>query len=231
MNKLPPVTKNLLIINVLCWMGTMALGKYGIDLHKLLGLHFFLAPSFKIWQLVTYMFLHDGFQHIFFNMFAVWMFGRVMEIEWGSRKYLLFYLVCGIGAGLMQELCQFVHYELVYANYSLAEVGNGITIPMMQYLDRILTVGASGAVYGILLGYGMTYPENRIVILFPVPFPVKAKWLVVGYVVLELVLGLRNSAADNVAHFAHLGGMLAGFLLILYWKHKERKDNHIKFTW
>ncbi|MCQ2068646.1 MAG: rhomboid family intramembrane serine protease [Bacteroidaceae bacterium] len=231
MNKLPPVTKNLLIINVLCWMGTMALGKYGIDLHKLFGLHFFLAPSFKIWQLVTYMFLHDGFQHIFFNMFAVWMFGRVMEVEWGPRKYLLFYLVCGIGAGLMQELCQFVHYELVYANYEVVAMGGGVTIPMMQYLDRILTVGASGAVYGILLGYGMTYPENRIVVLFPVPFPVKAKWLVVGYVVLELVLGLRNSAADNVAHFAHLGGMLAGFLLILYWKHKERKDNHIKFTW
>ena len=138
----------------------------------------------------------------------------------------------GIGAGLMQELCQLVHYELVYSNYSLAEIGNGITIPMMEYLDRILTVGASGAVYGILLGYGMTFPDNQLFII-PFPFPIKAKWLVIGYVVLELGLGIRGNAADNVAHFAHLGGMLTGFLMILYWRHKERRnrDNHIKFTW
>ena len=101
---------------------------------------------------------------------------------------------------------------------------------MTQYLDQILTVGASGAVYGILLGYGMTYPNNQLFII-PIPVPIKAKWLVLGYVILELVLGLRNSAADNVAHFAHLGGMLAGFIVMLYWKHKEKKDNHIKFTW
>ena len=231
MNKLPPVTKNLLIINVLCWMGTLAMAKYGIDLQKLFGLHFFMAPGFRIWQLVTYQFLHEGFQHIFFNMFAVWMFGRIMEVQWGSKRFLIFYLLCGIGAGLTQELCQFIHYELVYAHYEVVALGNGITIPMKQYLDQILTVGASGSVYGILLGYGMTFPENRLIIFMPIPIPIKAKWLVVAYVALELLLGLRNSAADNVAHFAHLGGMLAGFLIMLYWKHKERKDNHIKFTW
>ena len=231
MNKLPPVTKNLLIINVLCWMGTLAMAKYGIDLQKLFGLHFFMAPGFRIWQLVTYQFLHEGFQHIFFNMFAVWMFGRIMEVQWGSKRFLIFYLLCGIGAGLTQELCQFIHYELVYAHYEVVALGNGITIPMRQYLDQILTVGASGSVYGILLGYGMTFPENRLIIFMPIPIPIKAKWLVVAYVILELLLGLRNSAADNVAHFAHLGGMLAGFLIMLYWKHNERKDNHIKFTW
>ena len=231
MNKLPPVTKNLLIINVLCWMGTLAMAKYGIDLQKLFGLHFFMAPGFRIWQLVTYQFLHEGFQHIFFNMFAVWMFGRIMEVQWGSKRFLIFYLLCGIGAGLTQELCQFIHYELVYAHYEVVALGNGITIPMRQYLDQILTVGASGSVYGILLGYGMTFPDNRLIIFMPIPIPIKAKWLVVAYVILELLLGLRNSAADNVAHFAHLGGMLAGFLIMLYWKHKERKDNHIKFTW
>ena len=229
MNKLPPITKNLLIINVLCWMGTMALDKYGIDLHKLLGLHFFLAPSFRIWQLITYMFLHDGFQHKFFNMFAVWMFGRVMEIQWGSKRFLWFYLVCGIGAGLMQELCQFVQYEITLANSGL-EITPDVTHALRVYMNSILTVGASGAVYGILLGYGMTFPNNQLFII-PIPFPIKAKWLVIGYVILELGLGLRNSAADNVAHFAHLGGMLAGFLMMLYWKHKERKDNHINFTW
>ena len=229
MNKLPTVTKNLLIINVLAWMGTLALGKYGIDLHRLFGLHFFMAPSFRIWQLATYMFLHEGFQHIFFNMFAVWMFGRIMEDTWGSKRFLIFYLLCGIGAGLMQELCQFVHYEIALAPYEQVSMG-GYIVPMKTYLDGILTVGASGAVYGILLGYGMTFPNNQLFII-PFPFPIKAKWLVIGYVVLELGLGLRASAADNVAHFAHLGGMLVGFLIILYWKHKDRKDNHIEFTW
>lgn len=229
MNKLPPITKNLLIINVLCWMGTMAMAKYGIDLHKLLGLHFFLAPSFKIWQLITYMFLHEGFQHLFFNMFAVWMFGRIMEMQWGSKRFLWFYLICGIGAGLTQELLQFAEYQI-----TLASLGDDLTPQLIQrlrlYMNAFLTVGASGAVYGILLGYGMTFPNNQLFII-PIPFPIKAKWLVVGYIVLELALGLRNSTSDNVAHFAHLGGMLAGFLLIQYWKHKERKNNHINFTW
>ncbi|MBR5706159.1 MAG: rhomboid family intramembrane serine protease [Bacteroidaceae bacterium] len=229
MNKLPPITKNLLIINVLCWMGTLALAKYGIDLHKLLGLHFFLAPSFKIWQLVTYQFLHEGFQHIFFNMFAVWMFGRIMEMQWGSKRFLIFYLLCGIGAGLMQELCQFVQYEIALVNSGL-EITPQVVDDLRSYMNAFLTVGASGAVYGILLGYGMTFPDNQLFII-PFPFPIKAKWLVVGYIILELGLGIRGSAADNVAHFAHLGGMLTGFLILLYWKRKERKDNHINFTW
>lgn len=229
MNRLPPVTKNLLIINVLCWMGTMALAKYGINVHQLLGLHFFLAPSFRLWQLVTYMFLHEGFQHIFFNMFAVWMFGRIMEVQWGSKRFLWFYIICGIGAGLMQELVQLLQYEI-----TLAGLGVEITTELIQklriFMDAFLTVGASGAVYGILLGYGMTFPNNQLFII-PFPFPIKAKWLVIGYIVLELGLGIRDSAGDNVAHFAHLGGMLAGFLMILYWRHKERRNNHINFTW
>lgn len=231
MDKMPPVTRNLLIINVLCWMGTLALGKYGLDLEQIFGLHFFMAPSFKLWQPITYMFLHDGFQHIFFNMFAVWMFGRIMEVQWGSKRFLQFYLLCGIGAALTQEICQYIHYEMALSQYAMVSIGSS-TIPMKAYLDTILTVGASGAVYGILLGYGMTFPNNEIFII-PIPVPIKAKWLIIGYVILELGLGIRNSAADNVAHFAHLGGMLAGFLIMLYWKHKDRRanDNHINFTW
>lgn len=231
MDKMPPVTRNLLIINVLCWMGTLALGKYGLDLEQIFGLHFFMAPSFKLWQPITYMFLHDGFQHIFFNMFAVWMFGRIMEVQWGSKRFLRFYLLCGIGAALTQEICQYIHYEMALSQYAMVSIGSS-TIPMKAYLDTILTVGASGAVYGILLGYGMTFPNNEIFII-PIPVPIKAKWLIIGYVILELGLGIRNSAADNVAHFAHLGGMLAGFLIMLYWKHKDRRanDNHINFTW
>jgi membrane associated rhomboid family serine protease len=161
-------------------------------------------------------------------MFAVWMFGRIMEMQWGSNRFLMFYLICGIGAGLTQELFQFVQYEITLSG--IDPVTPEVVHALRVYMNAILTVGASGAVYGILLGYGMTFPENQLFII-PIPFPIKAKWLVVGYVVIELVLGLKNSAADNVAHFAHLGGMLAGFLMILYWRHKERKDNHIKFTW
>ncbi len=231
MNRIPPAVKNLLIINVLFFMGALALEKYGIDLHGMLGLHFFMAPHFHIYQLVTYMFLHDGFQHIFFNMFALWMFGRIMEAEWGTRRFLFFYLACGIGAGLFQEVTQFIHYMIAYSGYDAVQISNtGITIPMNTFLDRMLTVGASGAVYGILIGYGMTYPDHEILI-FPIPMPIKAKWMVAGYAVLELVLGLGNNAADNVAHFAHLGGMLIGFLIIMYWRKKDRRDNHIKFTY
>ena len=196
------MVKNLLIINVLFYMATLALQKYGIDLHSVLGLHFFLANHFHIHQLVTYMFLHDGFQHIFFNMFALWMFGRIMESHWGSRRFPFFYLACGIGAGLLQEITQFIHYQIAYAGYDAVQISStGTTIPMGLFLDRMLTVGASGAVYGILIGYGMTYPDHEILI-FPIPMPIKAKWMVVGYAVLELVLGLGNNAADNVAHFS-----------------------------
>ncbi|MBR4842622.1 MAG: rhomboid family intramembrane serine protease [Bacteroidaceae bacterium] len=231
--RLPSVTKNLLIINFLAWMGTMAMRKYGIDWHQSFGLHFFLAPAFRIWQLFTYMFLHEGFAHLFFNMFAVWMFGRVMERTWGSRRFLIFYILCGLGAGACQELCQYVHYNMVLSPYTEVNV-EGTVISMSQYLDYIITVGASGAVYGVLLSYGMAYPNDRLIIL-PIPIPIRAKWVITGYVALELMLGLRNSAADNVAHFAHLGGMLTGLIIILYWrmltKIKKKKDNHINFTW
>lgn len=210
MNKIPTITKNLLIINVLFYMGTLALQKYGIDVHSLFGLHFFKASGFRIYQLLTYMFLHEGFQHIFFNMFAVWMFGSVLENVWGPKKFLIFYLVCGIGAGVTQELVQWAHYSLTLANY--------------------LTVGASGAVYGILLGYGMTFPNNAIYII-PFPFPIKAKWLITGYIVLELLLGLSNKPGDKVAHFAHLGGMLFGYLLLMYWKNNRKKNGDIHFRY
>ena len=216
MNKLPPITKNLLIINVLCWMGTMALSKYGIDLHKLLGLHFFLAPSFRIWQLITYMFLHEGFQHIFFNMFAVWMFGRIIEQTMGRNRFLFYYLTCGLGAGLMQEIVQMAEYWYYgYAAYEQANLG-GVLVPMADYLNRWNTVGASGAVYGILLAFGVTFPNERLFI-FPIPVPIKAKYFVVGYAIIELLSALSQSS-DGVAHMAHLGGMLVGLLLIIYWR-------------
>lgn len=220
MNRIPTVTKNLLIINVLLWFGSLALARLGIDLNSLLGLHFFKASNFRLYQLFTYMFMHEGFQHVFFNMFAVWMFGGVMEQTWGARRFLFFYIACGLGAGVIQEGAQYLQWFFELSQYDQVNLGF-TTVSMSQYLNMMNTVGASGAVYGILLGYGMTYPNNQLFII-PIPVPIKAKWLVTAYVVLELLLGLSNRPGDNVAHFAHLGGMLVGFLIILYWKNKYR---------
>ncbi len=217
MNNLPPVTKNLLIINVLCFFGVVVAKRYGIDAENLLSLHFFLASDFNVGQLVTYMFMHANFQHIFFNMFALWMFGRVLEQVWGPKRFLTYYLICGIGAGLVQELVQYVHYSSVLAAYDAVNTGMG-TIPMGEYLNLFRTVGASGAVYGILLAFGMLFPNSEMFV-FPLPMPIKAKYFVVGYFVLELFLGM--SGGDGVAHFAHLGGMIFGLALILYWKKKN----------
>lgn len=216
-NNIPPITKNLLIINVLCFFGAIVAERYGIDADKILSLHFFMASDFNMGQLVTYMFMHGGFTHIFFNMFALWMFGRVLEQVWGPKRFLIYYMVCGIGAGLIQEIVQFIEYETVLSNYDSVQTGFGI-IPMEEYLNMMRTVGASGAIYGILLAFGMLFPNSQMFV-FPLPFPIKAKFFVIFYAVVELFLGM--SANDNVAHFAHLGGMLFGFILILYWRKKN----------
>ncbi|MBP3715046.1 MAG: rhomboid family intramembrane serine protease [Phocaeicola sp.] len=214
MNNFPPVTKNLLIINALCFLGMIAARRYGIDLADYLGLHFFLASDFNLAQLVTYMFMHANFEHVFFNMFALWMFGRTLENVWGSKRFLIFYMVCGIGAGLVQELVQYIEYATVLSSYQTVNIGS-MVIPMSEYLNEMTTVGASGAIYGILMGFGMLFPNAELFII-PIPFPIKAKYFVIIYVILELVLGAMN--VDNIAHFAHLGGMIFGFLLIRHWK-------------
>ena len=221
MNNLPPVTKNLLIINVLCYFGYIVAQKYGIDLNDTLGLHFFLASDFNLAQLVTYMFMHANFQHIFFNMFAVWMFGRTLEHVLGAKRFLTYYMICGIGAGLMQELVQYVQYAMELSHYENVNTGLAI-IPMAEFLNMMTTVGASGAVYGILLAFGMLFPESKMFV-FPIPFPIKAKFFVIGYAVIELFAGF-GSSGDGVAHFAHLGGMIFGFLLIMYWRKKNRNN-------
>lgn len=219
MNNLPTVTKNLLIINVLCFFGMLVAKRYGIDVENLLGLHFFLASDFNLSQLISYMFMHANFQHIFFNMFAVWMFGRVLEQVWGPKRFLTYYLICGIGAGLIQELVQYLEYAFTLSNYDSVNLGiAGGIIPMEEYLNMMTTVGASGAVFGILLAFGMLFPNSQMFI-FPLPFPIKAKYFVIGYAVLELFLGLGGG--DGVAHFAHLGGMLFGLILIIYWRKKN----------
>ena len=192
MFRIPTITKNLLIINVLMFLALIVFQGRGIDLNSVFGLHFFLDDDFHIYQLFTYMFMHDGggYAHIFFNMFTLWMFGGLVEQVWGPKKFLFYYIVCGVGAGLIQMVVQFGgHWNLV---------------------------GASGAIYGLLLAFGMLFPEQRIFI-FPLPVPIKAKWMVCIWIAIELFLGLGTSGS-NVAHFAHLGGMLFGYIMIRYWR-------------
>jgi membrane associated rhomboid family serine protease len=221
---MPPVTKNLIIINVLFFLGGVVATRYGIDLSSYLGLHFFMASDFNPAQLISYMFMHGGFTHLFFNMFAVWMFGRILEQIWGPKKFLFYYIACGIGAGLIQELVQYIQYAVQLSAYDKVDLGEGMIVPMAQYLNLMNTVGASGAVYAILLAFGMLFPNEKMFII-PIPFPIKAKYFVAGYAIIELMEGIANNPTDNVAHFAHLGGMIFGFILIMYWKKKKNKGN------
>ena len=216
MNNIPSMTKNLLVINILAYAATWVLKGSGVDLNGLLGLHFFMASDFRVYQFLTYMFLHGSFTHILFNMFALWMFGSVIERVWGPKKFLFYYIVCGVGAGIVQELVQYGSYMAQgLAAYQYVNMG-GAQISMDSYINMWTTIGASGAVYGILLAFGMIFPNERLFII-PFPFPIKAKWLIVGYIVIELFSAM-SGPGDGVAHMAHLGGMLFGFLLIRYWR-------------
>lgn len=216
MRNIPVVTKNLLIINILVFIATYVLRGLNIDLNDILGLHFFLASDFRIWQFFTYMFMHGGFTHILMNMFMLWMFGMVVENVWGPKKFLFYYIVCGVGAGLCQELAQYGTFLVEgLAQYESVKIGTTV-LPMNVYLNMMNTVGASGAIYGVLLAFGMLFPEERMFII-PIPVPIKAKWIVMGSIVVELFSAIGTSN-DGVAHLAHLGGMLFGFILIRYWK-------------
>lgn len=234
---IPPVTKNLIIINLILWLASVLYPA----LQDFLGMHFILAEDFKIHQLITYMFMHDrsGIGHVFFNMFAVYMFGRVLEQVWGPKRFLIFYMVTGIGAGLIQQLTWYIdiapflkdvnQYLLSGEPGSLGnywQLREGVRYPAEEVLrvrdallNSMLTVGASGAVFGILLGFGMLFPNAPLYFMF-IPFPIKAKWMVIVYGLIELFAGVSNFSGDNVAHFAHLGGMIFGYFLIVYWKKK-----------
>ncbi|MCR5445108.1 MAG: rhomboid family intramembrane serine protease [Bacteroidales bacterium] len=186
---LPPAVKHLLIINILCYVAYYVLGpmQHIVNLNEWLGIWTPVSGRFRIWQPLTYMFMHGSFDHLFFNMFSLWMFGAVLERYWGTRRFLFYYLVCAIGAGLLNLLVPGLH----------------------------VSVGASGAIYALLLAFGMLFPNEYIYLYFLVP--IKTKWFIIGMIVLELFEGIFRSY-DGVAHFAHLGGMLIGFLLILYWR-------------
>ncbi len=216
---LPVVVKNLLIINGILFLADVVMARFGIDLSNILGLHFFMASDFHAYQLFTYMFMHGNFSHLFFNMFALWMFGATLENIWGTKRFLLYYILCGLGAGLVQEGVQYIEYVVKLSQYQSVNMGGGQIIPMAQYLNYMTTVGASGAIYGLLLAFGMMFPNSMIYLYFIMP--IKAKWFVIGYAVIELLTGVF-STGDHVAHFAHLGGMLVGLIILLSWKKKGR---------
>ena len=234
MNRIPVVTKNLLAINVVMFLALIVADKNGIDLNNILGLHFYMSEEFHPYQLVTYMFMHGGFSHLFFNMFALFMFGRTLEYVWRPKRFLIFYVVAGLGAAFVQELVGAVRFynlvegvdadklAIVFEEGAAAlREGKNFIIPKLAELNLVLnsqTVGASGAVYAILLGFGMLFPNERMFV-FPVPFPIKAKYFVIGYALIELYMGTMGTP-DGVAHFAHLGGMLFGFFLIKLWRNK-----------
>lgn len=234
---IPPVTKNLIIINVAIWLVGMIIPSFGRVLYDKLGLHLLGADMFNPIQVITYMFLHDerNVLHILFNMFTLWMFGRILEQVWGSRRFFMFYMVCGIGAAIVQEAVWMLSWhgefisDLARSNGLTAEhtrelVEQGLASGeshilniIAQYKSQFLTVGASGAIFGLLLGFAMTFP-NMPLYLFFIPVPVKAKYMVIGYAVLEFFLGVNGGG--TIAHFAHLGGMLFGLVILLYWKKK-----------
>lgn len=200
-DQMPPVTKNLLVINLAVWLFDMLAQRVGVDLTGLFGLVNWSAASFQgtwsfhIWQPFTYMFLHANFWHLFCNMFAVLMFAPAIERQWGSQRFLTYYMVSGVGAALVQQLVW------------MLTIGSAMSV----------TIGASGAVFGILFAFGWLFPQVKMFLLF-IPIPIPSRYFVALYAIFELFEGISSTAGDNVAHFAHLGGMLFGWLLLLYWK-------------
>lgn len=258
---LPPAVKNLLIANCLFFLAKIVFTARGVDLDELFGLHYWEASSFHFWQPITYMFMHADFSHLFFNMFALWMFGASVENTWGGRRFLLYYFITGLGAaathylviywqigGDIALLNQFLDAPSLDSFQYLAEncTSERLRAPLLnnllflqshpdtQSLNELISatvqmkdtflnsyncIGASGAVFGVLLAFGMLFPNAEIYIYFLIPL--KAKWFVLIYGIFELLFGIAGTA-DGVAHFAHLGGMIFGLLLILYWRSKYR---------
>lgn len=232
-SNIPPVTKNLIIINALMLLITFTAGSlFQVDLNHALGLYFPKSELFQPYQVVTHMFMHGGITHLFFNMFALFMFGRVLESVWGPKRFFIYYIVTGLGAALIHEAVIAFEYsqiinsmapdaiEMVQTKgYDAWASGQNFTNQFAGKLNALLntpTVGASGAVFGILLAFGMLFPNTQLMLLFP-PIPIKAKYMVIGYGALELYLAIAQPGS-SIAHAAHLGGMLFGFILIKYWR-------------
>jgi membrane associated rhomboid family serine protease len=218
---IPPVIKNLIIVNALVFFAQQIFAKYGVD--NLFALHDIHSVYFRPYQLITHLFMHGSWGHIIVNMFALWMFGSILENLWGAKRFLIFYLLCGLGAALLHLGVLYMEMDKVMEEFH--------RLPAFQqqqllYADNfkvnIGTVGASGAIFGCLAAFGYLFPNSLIYLYFFLP--IKAKWFVIIYAGIELYSGVQNSAGDNVAHWAHLGGALVGFLLVLYWNKRNRRN-------
>lgn len=231
---IPPITKNILIINILFFIATLVLEK-SIDLGNLFGVHYFDSPNFRFWQPITYMFMHGNFMHIFFNMFALYSFGSVLEAKWGAKKFLIYYFVTGLGALFLQwgvqafEVHQILGSITAHGKIDLQLLSEQRFNPQLFAENQASTlygiyfgnmVGASGAIFGLLVGFGMLFPNAELMIMF-IPVPVKAKYVIPVYLLIELSLGVAAVQGDSVAHYAHIGGALIGFILIKIWKDKK----------
>jgi len=228
-----PVVKNIVLLNIVMfaayWIGGRA---FNVDLNGILGIYFPKSDSFKPVQIISHMFMHGSFMHIFFNMYALFIFGQALENVWGPKRFLIYYLVTGLGAALLHESVIAIEYSNLVKMLTPEEVQTVINeggalwaenktfadaaMSSLQALLNIPTVGASGAVYGILIGFGVLFPNTQLMIIFP-PIPIKAKYFVLIYAVLELVLAFTQEGS-HIAHFAHIGGMIFGYLLIRYWR-------------
>jgi membrane associated rhomboid family serine protease len=263
MRNLPPAVKNLIIINAVLLLLATVLERTGFDLVRYLGLFYPGSDLFRPYQLATHMFMHGGLMHLFFNMYALWIFGSALEQVWGSKRFLFYYFVTGMGAAALHIFVSWIEISHVqsaakalmntltpeaFEEFAVKYFGKNINpntldsfvsrwsampespvllaqaeqmvVSLVSSMMNIPTVGASGAVFGVLLAFGMLFPNSQLMLIFP-PIPVKAKYFVIGYGVLELALGLSNQGS-NVAHFAHVGGMIFGFLLIKYWQKKSQ---------
>ena len=230
---LPPVVKNIILINVLMLIATWtAQGVWGVDLTTILGLYYPKSEQFMPLQILTHMFMHANFWHLFFNMFALYMFGGMLENVWGPKRFFIYYMVCGLGAAFVHESVIMFQYNKIMSTISPdqfqlvlndgaaylneGKVFTNETMKDLQMLLNVPTVGASGAIFGVLLAFGVLFPNTQLMLLFP-PIPIKAKYFVLGYGAIELYLAVTQPGS-NIAHAAHLGGMLFGYILIRYWR-------------
>ena len=222
-SSVPPVIKNLIIINVLVWLAELTFGEVFVDK---LSLHYYQSPDFGIWQLFTYMFLHaipaDWIFHLLFNMFALWMFGSTLENLWGSKRFLLFYLICGVGAGLMQMGASAIEMNILLDKLNQGKIALEQFKAQGGAIYNGIALGASGAVMGVMVGFGYTFPNTPLYII-PIPIPIKAKYLVIGYVLFDLFSGINPNYGDTVAHFAHVGGALIGLILMIIMNRTNRR--------
>lgn len=223
-DNLTPVVKYLLLANLICFIPFIVLsnGQYDVKIVSNLGVFYFNSPFFRPWQIITYMFIHGGWAHILFNMFALFSFGPILEYAIGPKKFFNLYFICGIGAIAFQMLVQAIQVHLLIGSFTLPadlQINDPMVVAKIQAIYGGPVVGASGAIFGVLVAFAMLYPDLELMLLF-VPVPIKAKYIIPIYIIIELISGFGQFAGDNVAHFAHLGGALLGFIMIKVWRYR-----------